>query len=102
MTIIGYLYSGRNTWLRCSEDCICDVEDRIKNELDQIPVELWIIFDPERLPAAPYIQRTADEWNEICGPAAEQKALNEVANRLMSQAADYMAAAATKERLSGE
>jgi len=103
MTIIGYLYSGRNTWLRCSDECICSVEERIQQTLDQVPVSYWLQLEEAKDYAAmQFLLRTSDEWNEICGPAAEARTLNDIANSLIDQATDILAVAATKERLSGE
>lgn len=99
MTIVAYLYSGRNTWLRCSEECVCSTDEEVKNALDQILVEQWLDIH------APYVGlkfRTASEWDQICGPAAEQRVLQNMSSDLLSQAADIMSIAATKERLSGE
>ena len=34
MTIIGYLYSGRNTWLRHDDGCKCPPSEIIKRSAD--------------------------------------------------------------------
>lgn len=104
MTIIGYLYSLRKTWLRHREDRICDTEDLIREVLDQVPVKEYLSIEPTELNpnGASFIYRTADMWNEICGPAAESRVLNEMANAYMGQASEILAMLATKERLSSE
>lgn len=104
MTIIGYLYSLRKTWLRHHEECICDTDELIREVLDQILVEKYLAIEPTKYNpnGATFLYRTADEWNEICGPAAESRALNQAAESLMNQASEILGILATKERLSSE
>lgn len=104
MTIIGYLYSLRKTWLRHGEDCICDVDELVREVLDQVPVKEYLAIEPTEFNpnGASFIYRTADKWNDICGPAAEAKVLNEMASSYMGQASEILAVLATKERLSSE
>lgn len=99
VTIVQYLYSGGNTWLRHGEDCTCPVERRIAETLDQVAVDLYLCINGN---VAEFVQRTEDEWNEICGPVAENRVLDTMIESHMNQVAEIMAVQATKERLSSE
>ena len=99
MTIIGYLYSGRNTWLRHDDGCKCPPSEIINEILDQVLVEKWLVQEGE---VGKFLLRTADEWDDICGPKAEARILNKMAESYMGQAAEIIAVIATKERLSSE
>ena len=106
MTIIGYLYGGRNTWLRHDDECRCPAEELIKVVLDQLPVEeyltLRVIDSDGSHMFAGFQEKTDDEWDEICGPKAEARVLNKLAEQYMNQASEVLAVLATKERLSSE
>lgn len=104
MTIIGYLYSLRKTWLRHHEECICDTDVLIREVLDQVPVDKFLAIEPTTYNpnGASFLYRTSEDWDEICGPSAERTALNAAAEAYMNQAAELMALVATKERLSSE
>lgn len=103
MTIVQYLYSLRNGWLRHHEECSCGEEKLIQEVLDQVHVEAYMQIEfAKDYAGMTFKLKSADEWNEICGPAAEQRVLNKMADQLMAQASEYIAMAATKERLSGE
>lgn len=102
MTIIGYLYSGRNSWLRHDKECICEAEEIIEEILDQVPVCQYMSFSQSLTAGASFHLKTADEWDEICGPKAEARVLNDMAEAHMNKAAEILAIAATKERLSSE
>lgn len=54
------------------------------------------------MPTLQMIRMYADDWNEICGPKAEARQLQEALDAYMEQVSQIMALQATKERQSSE
>ena len=103
MTIVQYLYSGRNTWLRHHEDCECEPEELIYEVLDQLEVNVYGDVVTDELGTYFKMREKADEeWDQICGPAAEDRVLAAALEQYMDAASQIVAAQATKERLRSE
>lgn len=102
LTIIRYLYEGCNTWLTHGEGCLCTTDEKVQAALDQIPVQYWLDVDKLGVGQCEPLLKTAEEWDELCGPTAEAHAINSMVEDLMSKAAELVSLQATKERQSGE
>lgn len=103
VTILDYLYSARNSWFRCSEECNCPIEKRIENFLDELSVEVYaevVVIDDRAELHLTYLDE--EEWDNIIGPKAQDELLQEQVNAYLSAASEIMALQASKERLSGE
>lgn len=100
VSIVQYLYSLRNGWLKHNEECTCDHESLVREVMDQVPVEVYMDFDVLNGSLEGFFKtKTEEEWDSICGPSAQQKMLNDLANQYMQQASELLAVAATEERL---
>lgn len=94
--IIQYLWDARNTWLKHSDDCLCDFESLAMRALvEHFPASLWaevVVTDDGPIMVSLY--HTRDEWSHILGPHAQIEALqadiavltNEMADRMQAQA----------------
>lgn len=103
ITIVQYLYSGCNTWLRHHEECDCPADKLIQESLDQVFLEEYTeVQFAKDYASLSFKLKTAEEWDEICGPKAEDRALNKMLEEHMAVASEILAALATKERLRGE
>ena len=104
ITILDYLWSGRKSWLKHNEDCVCDFE-KLSSEYIEISIEVgtWAeIVVVNDMPAMQMIRMSADDWDEICGPTAENRQLQDLLDLHMEEVSKIMALQATKERLSSE
>ena len=95
ITILDYLWSGRKSWLKHNEDCVCD---EISIEVGTW-AEIVVVND---MPTMQMIRMSADDWDEICGPTAENRQLQDLLDLHMEEVSKIMALQATKERLSSE
>lgn len=104
ITILDYLWSGRNTWLKHADDCDCDFEKISSEYIEQaVRVEDWAeVVVVNDMPTFQMIRMTADDWDELCGPSAEFRQLQEVLDVHMEQVSHIMALQATKERQRSE
>ena len=104
ITILDYLWSGRKSWLKHHEECDCPFEKLSAEYIEQaLRVEDWAeIVVVNDMPTLQMIRMYADDWNEICGPKAEARQLQEVLDAHMEQVSQIMALQATKERQSSE
>jgi len=104
VTILDYLWSGRNSWLKHDNECICEFEklssEYIENALE---VKTWAeIVVVNEMPTMQMIRMAMDDWNELCGPAAESRQLQELLDLHMEEVSKIMALQATKERQGSE
>lgn len=102
LTIIRYLYEGCNTWLTHGEGCLCTTDEKVAGALNEIPVEYWLDVDKLGKGLCEPLLKPQKEWDELCGPTAEKKAINGLVELYMSKAAELVSLQATKERQSGE
>lgn len=104
ITILDYLLSGRNTWLKHNEECVCEFDELAAEYFDAVvPFKDWCeVVVVNGMTDMKQIRRTSDEWNEICGPAAEVAALQAQLETYMNAATEIMALQASKERQSSE
>ena len=101
ITILDYLWSLRNTWLKHNDECTCSFEklaaEHIESTLEVCDWSIVKIMGSE----IPYLELkylTAEQWSEMCGPAREEKALQFALDQHMSQVSEIMAVQATRER----
>lgn len=104
ITILDYLWSGRNTWLKHHEECACAFDKLAAEHIENsVTVDVWAeVVVVNNMPTIQMIRMYAEDWDNLCGPAAEKQQLQELLDVHMDQVTQIMAIQATKERQSSE
>lgn len=105
ITILDYLWSVRKTLLKHdNEECSCPFEKVASEYIENsMVVGMWaevvVIND---MPTLQMIRMAADDWDELCGPKAQDRQLQEILEAHMEQVSQIIALQASKARLSSE
>lgn len=99
LTIVDYLWDSRNTWFEGNPGCGHTFEEHTQGFLDQIPVEIWLNIEMSRLGPTPMLKYcTADEWDDVVGPTAQDRQLQQLVDYHMHAATELIALQASEER----
>jgi len=106
ITILDYLWSMRKTgWLKHHENCSCDFEKLAADYIEgTLTVDQWaeVVISTNFGAIIREKRKTADEWDELCGPKAQDRQLQEALDQHMDAVTQIMALQASKERLSSD
>lgn len=104
ITILDYLWTGRKSWLKHHDECECTFESLAYWYLwEAVKMQDWAeIVVIDEMPSVQMIRMSAEDWDEICGPTAEMRQLQEVLDLHMTEVSKLMTLQATKERQSSE
>lgn len=100
ITILDYLWTLRNTWLKHNDECTCSFQKLAAEHIEAtLEVDQWVgIRIWSDTPELKLVFRTAEQWSELCGPAGEEKALQFALEQHMDKVSEIMAVQATRER----
>lgn len=98
--IFTYLWDSRKTWFNHQNiECDCPIEEQIEDFIDQLPVSVYMeIVELDEGVSAHFLHQTDAEWNETIGPAAQERALQNVLDFHIDQASKIIAIQASEEQ----
>lgn len=105
ITILDYLWSMRKQgWLKHHAECSCEFEKLAADYIEfTLTVDQWTeIVVINDMPTGQLIRMYADDWDELCGPKAQDRELQQRLDAHMNEVSNIMALQASKERLSSE